>query len=178
MGNKRWVFRLEHNSIKFDNVYGIGPYYFLNRTGVEEFKMREDVKKTLEQIDAKDIKLLAELCVSQEPFTESKLKYREHYKAEPTCRFEKKMLPCSFYVKRPGPWNDPVLHQTLLDKGINLLRDKLDVRFGFDSREQLNCWFDNSIEFDLFLRLGFGIIERKLESSRILFGLRQCCIIP
>lgn len=175
--NTHWVFRLEHTSIKFDAVYGIGPYHFMNNIRYDEFKTRPDIKLILEKVDDIDIKRLRGLMEAQESSTELKKKYKEHYKFEPTCNFSGKVLPCSFSVKRPGPWNDPLLHQSFVNRGIDLLKDKLNAIFGFESNEQLHKWFDDPIELEILKRLGFDIVPRKIDSNKILFGMRQCCIV-
>jgi len=87
----------------------------------------------------------------------------------------------TFKTQRPGPWDDPLLKYNLLKKfgtRDNLHKQKYRwTGFAFDSKYQMNKWFNDSEELEMLRKFGFNVFDELIEEKHIMFGLKQIWIL-
>lgn len=166
MNNKRWVYRIAKGS-SFRNT---GPYGYLAK------KLYEQEGLTKEQI-----KPVKDLMYSKERWTGHVYEDNVNEVLSKYPVFKEYGCFSTYKVQRPGPWDDPVMKQNILNRFGS--RMKLNGRrfkwtgFAFDSLEQLYKWFNDEKELKLLMNLGFKIHSEKVDQKSIVNGLKQIWIL-
>lgn len=166
MNNKRWAHRLA----KGTSFYNIGPYGYL-------------IKKLYEQegITKDQIQPIKNLMLSKERWSGHVYEGNLNKILSQYPIFEEKGCFSTFKTQRPGPFDDPIMKQNIINRFGG--RDKLKNwkfkwnGFAFDSLDQFYKWFDDEKELKMLMNLGFRIHSEKVNQSEIIHGLKQIWIL-
>jgi hypothetical protein len=168
--NKKRIYRIAKGGFP-----GIGPYGYLRH------KLYEQEGKTE---DDPSIKLMKELLVLKERWSNTKFESGDTIKEkiERYPIFSEQGCFSTFKTQRPGPFDDPLLKQNIRNRfrsrenlmsGVKIKRHF----FAFDSKEQMDRWFDNSEELTMLRENGFDIFEETVKLKDVIFGLKQVWVV-
>ncbi len=165
MNNRRRIYRIAKG-----NFYGMGPYGYLIHKIYEQEGLTFD-----------DVKTLKDKLYSKERWAGHKYENNiiDILKKYPV--FVERGCFSTFKTQRPGPWDDPLLKYNLLKKfgtRDNLHKQKYRwTGFAFDSKYQMNKWFNDSEELEMLSKFGFNVFDELIEEKHIMFGLKQIWIL-
>lgn len=168
--NKKRIYRIAKGGFP-----GIGPYGYLRH------KLYEQDGKTE---DSQSIKLMKQILVLKERWSDTKFESGDSIKEkmERYPIFSEQGCFSTFKTQRPGPYDDPLLKQNIRNRfgsrenlmsGVKIKRHF----FAFDSKEQMNKWFDDPKELAILKENGFDIFEETVNLKDIVFGLKQVWVV-
>lgn len=170
MNNYKNLYRVAKMKDKFK--YGIGPYGYLMNKNYEKLEGKSE----------EDVANIKEILYSKERWSNSKLKdsildilhKHEFVMLKTGC-------PSTFFAKRPGPWDDPVIKYNLIKRFGNSPRTELVNPkrrwaanfFAFDSEEQMHNWFDTAEDWSVLKEYGFEVYKERVQAKWVVPGLKQ-----
>jgi hypothetical protein len=168
--NKKRIYRIAKGEFP-----GIGPYGYLRH------KLYEQEGKTE---DSPSIKLMKQILVLKERWEDTKFESGDTIKEkmERYPIFSEQGCFSTFKTQRPGPYDDPLLKQNIRNRfgsrenlmsGVKIKRHF----FAFDSKEQMDKWFDDPKELAILKENGFDIFEETVNLKDIVFGLKQVWVV-
>jgi hypothetical protein len=167
--NKKRIYRIAKGGFP-----GIGPYGYLSH------KLYEQEGKTE---DSPSIKLMKQILVLKERWSDTKFESGDTIKEkmERYPIFSEQGCFSTFKAQRPGPFDDPVLKQNIRNRfGCRREVNKTIVKrhfYAFDSKEQMDKWFDDPKELAILKENGFDIFEETVNLKDIVFGLKQVWVV-
>jgi hypothetical protein len=167
--NKKRIYRIAKGGFP-----GIGPYGYLRH------KLYEQEGKTE---DSPSIKLMKQILVLKERWSDTKFESGDTIKEkmERYPIFSEQGCFSTFKAQRPGPFDDPVLKQNIRNRfGCRREVNKTIVKrhfYAFDSKEQMDKWFDDPKELAILKENGFDIFEETVNLKDIVFGLKQVWVV-
>jgi len=161
--NRKRVYRVAKGGF-----YEVGPYQFLKAT-------KEDPSPIIRKLDA--------ISLGHEWSGEKKVPLEKFTKICEALKANKEHLyhcPGRFSLHRPGLSDDPVLMYNLRQK--DLVVKGFQRKFGefksiFDSKQDLEKWFNDPEEWELLKELGFGVYEQVVPAYRVIPGQKQAILI-
>jgi hypothetical protein len=167
--NKKRIYRIAKGGFP-----GIGPYGYLRH------KLYEQEGKTE---DSPSIKLMKQILVLKERWTDTKFESGDSIKEkmERYPIFSEQGCFSTFKAQRPGPYDDPLMKYNLRNRfgcrrEVNSIKAQRHF-FAFDSKEQMNKWFDDPEELAILKENGFDIFEETVNLKDVIFGLKQVWVV-
>jgi len=164
--NKKRLYRIAKGHFQ-----GMGPYGYLRHRLYEQEGKTED---------SPSIKLMKQILVLKERWTDTKFESGDliKEKIERYPIFAEQGCFSTFKAQRPGPYDDPLLKQNIRNRfgSRENLMNRVKIKrhfFAFDSKEQMNKWFDDQKELAALKENGFDIFEETVKVKDIVFGLKQ-----
>lgn len=162
MNNKKTIYRVAQGSF-----YGVGPYKYLN----DKYYENDGFSYT-------DVSRLIERLYSKERWSNDVTILDKINKCSV---YTKHGIFSTFNTNRPGAFDDPMLKDSI-NKRYGSREQLSQVHmswhgFGFDSKEQLEHWFNDPIELLYLKKFGFSVFRERIKTSNILFGWKQVWVL-